>query len=59
MEKVKKQILSLLSSTPICTEELFDLGFKPGLVFKAISQLEKERKVNVQKGELAYITLQK
>lgn len=57
MKNIKSQILNLLSSTPICVEELFDLNFKSDLIFKAINQLEAEGAVLVQKGEMAYIKL--
>ena len=57
MKNIKSKILNLLSSTPICVEELFDLNFKSDLIFKAINQLEAEGAVLVQKGEMAYIKL--
>jgi hypothetical protein len=57
MKNIKSQILNLLSATPICIEELFELNSEPHLIFKAIEQLEAEGAVLVQKGEMAYIKL--
>jgi biotin operon repressor len=57
MKNIKQQILNLLSQTPICTEELFDLGFNSNQIHKAIEKLKIEGKVEIIVGELAYIKL--
>jgi biotin operon repressor len=57
MKNIKQQILNLLSQTPICTEELFDLEFNSNQIHKAIEKLKIEGKVEIILGELAYIKL--
>jgi hypothetical protein len=57
MKQIKQQILNLLSQTPICTEELFDLEYNSEHIHRAIEKLKIEGKVEIIVGELAYIKL--